>query len=337
MLLTMLDISIEESQTAVLETVDSFSSYLLPKVIEHIDPKAVKGDLRKKGPTSSSVHKFAKNKKTAYAFRGTGALTRRKITKLKESTNPKEQEYSKCFVRFFKAVAESIRDACGNGDLNIAHSYRMELHSTLNPEIQEGMHPDASKKVLVDYAAGVLGRVTRVYLVIVQSKDGGQFMKDYWVDEGRSFEFPITKETLEYLRKDYGEDAAQLVERQFISIMKEMNVKAGDQDDHTLNVRMHTTLPVAIGNDDLRMSGYVGKGLKSLNQYGKIAHATMYREQNAPTFLQRMRHQHVVTNERYGTPNDKAKHMSEAIFVLRGVTEGTYLLHNFFYVVFTLL
>lgn len=108
-------------------------------------------------------------------------------------------------------------------------------------------------------------------------------MKDYWVDEGRSFEFPITKETLEYLHKDYGEDAAQLVERQFISIMKEMNVKAGDQDDHTLNVRMHTTLPVAIGNDDLRMSGYMGKGLKRLNQYGKIAHATMYREQNAPS------------------------------------------------------
>lgn len=216
----MLDISIQESQTADLEMVDSFSSYLLPKVTEHIDPKAVKGDLRKKGPTSSSVHKFAKNKKTAYAFRGTGALTRRKITKLKESTNPKEQEYSKCFVRFSKAVA----DACGNGDLNIAHPYRMELHSTLNPEIQEGMLPDASNKILVDYAAGVLGRVTRVYLVL-QSKDGGQFMKDYWVDEGRSFEFPITKETLEYLRKDYGEDATQLVERQFISIMKDMNVK----------------------------------------------------------------------------------------------------------------
>lgn len=220
----MLDISIEESQTADLETVDSFSSYLFPKVIEHIDPKAVKGDLKKKGPTSSSVHKFSKNKKMAWTFRDAGALTRRKIAGFKESTNPKEQEYSKCFERFFKAVAESIRDACANGDLNIAHPYRMELHSTLNPEIQEGMLPDASKKVLVDYAAGVLGRVTRVYLVL-QSKDGGQFMKDYWVDEGRSFEFSITKETLEYLRKDYGEDATQLVERQFISIMKDMNVK----------------------------------------------------------------------------------------------------------------
>lgn len=100
---------------------------------------------------------------------------------------------------------------------------------------------------------------------------------------------------------------------------------------------MYTTLPVAVGDDDLRVSGYMGDGQRSLDCDGKIAHAIVHWAQNRSTFLQRMRHPRVVTNERYGTPNDKAKHMSEAIFVLRGVTEGTDLLHNFFYLVFTLL
>lgn len=131
MLLTMLDISIEESQTAVLETVDSFSSSLLPKVIEHIDPKAVKGDLKKKGPTSSSVHKFAKNKKTAYAFRGTGALTRRKITKLKESTNPKELKSTPSALYDFSKQWRSPSGMLVGMEISISH-IRIEWNSILH-------------------------------------------------------------------------------------------------------------------------------------------------------------------------------------------------------------
>lgn len=163
-----------------------------------------------------------------------------------------------------------------------------------------------------------------MFLVSEEGKDEEQVLKDHWVDEGRSFELFISEETLEYLRKYCGEDAAQLVERQFSPIVKEISVKVGDQDDHTLNVTMRASLPVAIGKEDLTLSGQMSEGLRSLDCVGKIAHAIVHWAQDRPTSLHRKSIRRMV-NEEYGTPKDKVKRMSEATVVLRAVSEGTVL------------
>lgn len=186
-----------------------------------------------------------------------------------------------------------------------------------------------TKKLLAEYATDSLfGRGTRVFLVTEEGKDEELVLKDYWVDEGRSFELSIIEAILDDVRKYCGGPAAALVKRYIITILEEINVKVGDQFDHTLDVIMRGALPKAIAKEDLMVEedsgrkGHRSEGLRSLDGYGKIFFRILYGKRNKRKTFRKMQHRRVVYKE-YGTPIEKLKKLSEVIVVLRGVTEGT--------------
>lgn len=97
----------------------------------------------------------------------------------------------------------------------------------------------------------MLGRGTRVYLVVEVATGVTMVLKDYRVDETRCFEKEIIANLLRDVETACGTEAAEFVREHIVTVKEEIWVKVGDQIDDTLGVIMHGRIPDVIGIDPL--------------------------------------------------------------------------------------
>lgn len=170
----------------------------------------------------------------------------------------------------------------------------------------------------------MLGRGTRVYLVIDMKTGVKMVLKDYWVDETRCFEKDINMRILKDVETACGAEAAKFVKEHMVTVKEEIWVKVGDQIDDTLDVIMHGRMPDVIGIDPLDQeegagnTSYKSRGfLDSHDGYGIEARTP----QNSRRPFRKLGHRRVVYEE-YGTPINKVDVLSKAVKTLKDVTEG---------------
>ena len=179
-------------------------------------------------------------------------------------------------------------------------------------------------RCLADYSMhNLLGRGTRIYLVVDKETGEECVLKDFWADATSRREKEIMDEILtdvSSLTEDYESvlidrpyrSPLDIVKKHILTIEKDIYVKADDQFDDTVDVIMRGHIPDALVVEESQRAGSV----LSLDHVG-------LRES-----IKAKRHCRIVYKE-FGTPLYKLTKFSEVNSVLDDVTLGEPLITSY--------
>ena len=197
-----------------------------------------------------------------------------------------------------------------------------------------------TEKCIAEYASEtIIGRGTRIYLVVDKETKAKCVLKDYWIDDNRKREGEIVAEMLEAVRQTYdcetstgsiAEDigeaepsgtAVEIVKSHLLTIEKEALMKVGNETDHTKNVIFRGSMPTVQEMTDLRIKKTQKGYYKSVGPISK--HDNVARTPASASAIRSQYHCRVVYAE-YATPISEVETVLETVTTLDDTTKGKF-------------